>query len=57
MLVPLYLVQSIVHLQKQLSVLPENIQANNEDPGVNSDDDDYDAEVGTAAWSIECHKT
>ena len=31
-------------LQKQLSVLPENNQGN-EDPGVNSEDDDYDAEV------------
>ena len=31
-------------LQKQLSVLPETNQGN-EDPGVNSEDDDYDAEV------------
>ena len=40
-------------IQKQLSVLPENINGNNEDPGVNSDDDDYDAEVGTAGRKIK----
>jgi len=34
-----------ISLQKQLSVLPENIHGSNEDPGVNSDDDDFDAEV------------
>ena len=36
-------IANISQLQKQLSVLPEN--HHNEDPGVNSDDDDYDAEV------------